>query len=141
MEQQQSHSLKSNLVYYIPTVLITVMWTFGAIGSLMKSPTSMEVFHRLGYPNYFATLLGTAQLLGVIAILAPVPRTLREWAYAGLTFDASAAIISIMAIGSPVFHLFFPAMGLALVLTSYRAWRVRVKENDGLTQWSNNSPP
>jgi len=32
----------------------------------------MEVFHRLGYPDYFAAMLGTAQLLGVLAILAPV---------------------------------------------------------------------
>lgn len=128
MEQQKSHSLKANLVYFIPTVLIALMWTLGGISSLMKSPSSMEVFHRLGYPNYFATLLGTAQILGVIAILAPVPRTLREWAYAGLTFDAIAAISSNLAIGSPIFHLVFPVLALALVLTSYRAWRVRVKE-------------
>ena len=87
----------------------------------------MEVFHRLGYPDYFATMLGSAQILGVTALLAPVPRTLREWAYAGLAFDATAAAISIMAIGSPVSHLGFPLVALALLLGSHRAWRRRTR--------------
>lgn len=82
----------------------------------------MEVFHRLGYPDYFATMLGSAQLLGVAALLAPVPKTLREWAYAGLVFDASAAVISILATGNPISHLRFPLIALLLVLISHRAW-------------------
>jgi hypothetical protein len=88
----------------------------------------MEVFHRLGYPEYFAMLLGTAQLLGVLAILAPVPRTLREWAYAGFTFDASAAIVSLLAVGSPISHVLPAAIALPLVLTSHRAWRTQINE-------------
>jgi uncharacterized membrane protein len=86
----------------------------------------MEVFHRLGYPDYFASMLGTAQLLGVVAILVPVPRTLREWAYAGLTFDVTAAIISLLAIGTPISHVTIPVIALVVVLTSYRAWHARM---------------
>ena len=60
----------------------------------MKTGASLEVFHRLGYPDYFAPMLGTAQLLGVVAILAPVPVMLREWAYAGLAFDARLRLMA-----------------------------------------------
>jgi hypothetical protein len=115
-----------SLRYWIPTVLIALNWTYGGIASLLRVESSMEVFRRLGYPEYFAALLGTAQLLGVIAILAPVPRTLREWAYAGLIFDASAAIFSLMAIGTPLWQVSIPAVAVALVLMSYRGWRGRM---------------
>ena len=129
MELQKSRKPRTTLLYWIPTVLIALNWTFGGASSLLKAPTSMEVFHRLGYPEYFATLLGTAQLLGVLAILAPVPRTLREWAYAGFTFDASAAIFSLWAVGSPISHVLPATIALPLVLTSYRAWRTKIKES------------
>ena len=125
MEQQKSRNSKTTLLYWIPTILIALNWTFGGASSLLKAPTSVEVFHRLGYPDYFATMLGTAQLLGVLAVLAPVPRILREWAYAGFTFDASAAIISLLAVGSPISHVLPAAISLPLVLTSYRAWRAQ----------------
>jgi hypothetical protein len=113
----------SRLAYWIPTGLIALNWTFGGVSTLLKTPSSMEVFSRLGYPEYFAALLGAAQILGVVAILAPVPRVLREWAYAGLTFDAIAAIFSLLAIGVPAWH---PVVALAMVLTSYLAWKDRL---------------
>ena len=117
---------KSSLVYWIPTGLVALNWTFGGVSTLLRTTSSMEVFSRLGYPEYFAALLGTAQILGVVAILAPVPRVLREWAYAGLTFDVTAAIFSLLAVGVPTRHVGIPVFALALVLTSYLAWRERL---------------
>jgi len=124
MEKQD---LKSRLAYWIPTGFVALNWTFGAIASLMKSKMSMDVFRHLGYPDYFATLLGSAQLLGVIAILAPVPRTVREWAYAGLTFDVVAAIFSILAVDSSISKVGFPVTAAAVLLMSYRGWKEHLK--------------
>jgi len=90
----------------------------------------MRVFHRLGYPDYFAAILAAAQILGVIALLAPVPRTLREWAYAGLAFDACAAIASLLAMREPISTLGFPLFALALVLASHRAWQRRRTQSE-----------
>jgi hypothetical protein len=119
----QKRSLKSNLFYWVPTIFIAGIWLSGALASLFRVQVSMEVFHRLGYPGYFVTLLGSAQLLGVAALLAPVPRTLREWAYAGLAFDACAATASLVAIGEPISKLGFPLFALALLLVSHQAWQ------------------
>jgi uncharacterized membrane protein len=118
------HDFKSNLTYWIPTILIALNWTFGGVSALLRTESSIEVFSHLGYPEYFSVMLGTAQLAGVVAILAPVPRALREWAYAGLTFDVIAAIISLLAIGTPAWQVSIPVVALVLVLTSYFAWRV-----------------
>jgi len=127
MEKQD---LKSRLAYWIPTGFVALNWTFGAIASLTKAKVSMDVFRHLGYPAYFATLLGSAQLLGVIAIVAPVPRTVREWAYAGLTFDVVAAIFSILAVGSPITKVSFPVTAAAVLLLSYRGWKVHLKMHE-----------
>lgn len=115
--------LPQKLGYWLPTLLAAMIWTFGGVSSLLGLTSSMEVFSRLGYPSYFATLLGTAQLLGVIALLAPVPRTLREWAYAGLTFDLISAALSLLAVGSPPSDFIFPALACSFLQMSYRAWR------------------
>ena len=49
----------------------------------------------LGYPDYFAYSLVIAKILGVIAIALPkIPQKLKEWAYAGLTFNLIFAFIS-----------------------------------------------
>jgi len=128
MKHQESQKFRANLVYWIPTALVALNWTFGGTSSVLKTEMSMEVFRHLGYPDYFAVMLGTAQLLGVVAILAPVPRTLREWAYAGLTFDVIAAIVSSLAVGSPVSQVSIPIGALVLVLISYRAWRNRLEK-------------
>lgn len=53
----------------VPTDFIAGIWLSGVLTSLFRVQASMEVFHRLGHPDYFATLLGSAQLLDVAALL------------------------------------------------------------------------
>jgi hypothetical protein len=119
-------NLKGKLAYWIPTGLLVLNFVFGGLSTLLKAESSLEVFRRLGYPDYFATMLGVAQLLAAAALLVPVPRTLREWAYAGLSFDAIAAGISLLAIGMSVYHLGFPVIVLVLLFVSHSAWRRRL---------------
>jgi hypothetical protein len=97
----------------------------GGISELMRTEGSLQVMRALGYPDYLNTILGIAKLLGVAAILLPVPRMLREWAYAGFTFDVSGAIASFVAAGMVNWTLLIPIISLALVLASHWSWRRR----------------
>ena len=117
---------KEKLLYWIPTGLLVVNFALGGASTLLKSEGALDVFRKLGYPDYFAAMLGTAQLLGAAALLLPAPRTVREWAYAGLSFDCIAAAISLLAVGMTVYHLGFPIFILALILTSHWSWRRRL---------------
>jgi len=129
--EQPKAALWTVRLYWILTALIALLWTSGAIGSVLKAEASMAVYQHLGYPGYFARMLGTAQLLAVVAILAPVPAMLREWAYAGLTFDAAAAITSLLATGATVVQLTFPCLALGMVLAGYTMWRQRQNLSTG----------
>lgn len=76
---------------------------FSAISSL-ANPAQIKVVvtDHLKYPEYFITLLSIFKILGVIAILVPGFRRLKEWAYAGFAFDLIWAMYSFIAVGDPV---------------------------------------
>jgi hypothetical protein len=114
-------------MYWIATALVVFIAVSGGIVDAMQRPSALEVFRHLGYPDYFATLLGVAKVLGGLALVTPVPRVLREWAYAGLSFDVIAAAISAAAVGDPIASagIVVPIVVLALTLVSYVMWRRR----------------
>jgi hypothetical protein len=119
------HSRTTTILYWTSTALVALMMLQGGIAEVMRTDSSVAVMRSLGYPVYLNTILGVAKLLGVAAILLPVPRTLREWAYAGFTFDVAGAIASLVAIGAVNAMLSIPIVALALVQASYWTWRRR----------------
>lgn len=118
-------SRTTNILYWISTSLVALMMLEGGIVEIMRTDSSMQVMTALGYPAYFSVMLGVAKLLGVAAIVLPVPRTLREWAYAGFTFDVLAATVSLATVGPVNGTLSIPIISLALVQASYWTWRRR----------------
>ena len=74
---------------------------------------------NLGYPPYMMTILGTAKLLGVIALLIPGHPLLKEWAYAGFTFNLLGATASHLFAGDPISEALPPFILLCVGATSY----------------------
>lgn len=116
---------KAKLLYWVPTIMIALMMTGGGLSDALCSEQALEVMQRLGYPDYFTCLLGVAKLLGVGALLLPVPRVLREWAYAGFTFDVLGAAVSLLATGEAALGALAPLFAFGLILLSYRGWHKR----------------
>jgi len=104
----------------VSTGLVAAVMAFSGALYLVGPRPVLEVMRELGYPPYFVPLLGVAKLLGVVALVAPWPRgwTLREWAYAGFTFDLVAAIVSHLATGGSR-QVAQPLFVLTLLMTSY----------------------
>ena len=65
------------------------------------------------------TRLGVAKLLAVMAILAPGRKLLKEWAYAGLTFDMIGASFSHASSGDPIPSVIVPLVVLSVMAASY----------------------
>jgi hypothetical protein len=78
-----------------------------------------EAMANLGYPMYLMTILGAAKILGVIALLAPRLPLLKEWAYAGFTFDMLGASASHAFVGDSPAEIVTPLVVLALAIASY----------------------
>jgi len=112
-------------VRWIPTGLASALMVLSALPDVLRVAGAVTVFHHLGYPAYLLPFLGTAKLLGVATMLAPGFLRLKEWAYAGLTFDVLGALYSHLSVGDPV-NVWAPAaLGLSLVVASYVAHRNR----------------
>ncbi|PIR54463.1 DoxX-like family protein [Candidatus Peregrinibacteria bacterium CG10_big_fil_rev_8_21_14_0_10_42_8] len=78
--------MKKKLFYWIPTTLLLIGMVGSAISYFMDIPTAAENFALLGYPGYVLYFNGAAKILGGLAIVLPVSRILKEWAYAGYLF-------------------------------------------------------
>ena len=104
-----------------------------AIPDVLRIPGALSVFKHLGYPPYLLIFLGTAKMLGVAAVLVPgIPR-IKEWAFAGLTFDLTGALYSHLSVGDPP-SVWMPALiGLALVSGSYVIYRSRSNQSGTVT--------
>lgn len=110
---------KINVIYWISTVLLCLVMGGGAIPSVLNQPQSVAMLNQLHYPVYFGLLIGIAKILGSIAILVPGFPKLKEWAYAGFTFDLIGATWSAIAIGTPLTQVAPMLIFFALLAVSY----------------------
>jgi|ERR1051325_826316 len=107
------------IAFWTATILGPTSFVVGGVLHLAHAEQVMTTLRHLGYPDYFASILGVWKLLGAIVITVPgIPR-LKEWAYAGFFFDLTAAAASRAAVGDSAADIAAPLLFLALVLTSY----------------------
>jgi len=111
---------KAKIIYWVFTGLLAALMLFsGIMGVADPVATNALISTHLGYPEYFAPLISIAKIAGVVAILIPGFPRLKEWAYAGFTFDIGMAIYSFIAVGDPVSGTSFLFFGLILIFGSY----------------------
>ena len=79
--------------------------------------------NHLGFPAYFRVELSWAKVLGVIALLAPVPARIREWAYAGFAITLLSALIAHLSMGDGPEAWRWSAGTAVLWGLSYLLWR------------------
>jgi hypothetical protein len=105
---------KITILYWVFTIIFAAGMLVSTIPNIIVSEDSIKfVSGILHYPEYIIFFLGIAKLLGIIGILIPGFPRLKEWSYAGLIFDLTGAVYSLIAIGSPVLSLW--PMGLYYV--------------------------
>lgn len=104
------------LNYWIPVGLLAAMIFISGVANVTHLPRPMEAAAHLGYPAYIVTELGVWKLLAAVAFVfgARWPR-LQEWAFAGVFFDLSGALVAHAASGDAISES-VPA-GVLLLLT------------------------
>lgn len=113
---------RSKTLYWAVTLLFILAMTFGGMEELVGVKQAVAGTMQLGYPRYLLPFLGVAKLLGVAAILVGRPWRLKEWAYAGFTFDLLGASYSHFSMGQPK-EAAAPLMIGLVGAASYALWR------------------
>jgi hypothetical protein len=108
--------------YWIITVLLSFCIFFGGLAQALQLKEVLQGFKPLGYPTYFISLIGIWKMLGVIAILVPKFPLLKEWAYAGIFFTMSGAVISHIASDDIKVQIISP---IVLAIFTVLSWYLR----------------
>jgi len=108
--------------YWIITGLLSFCIFFGGLTQALQLKQTVDGFKPLGYPTYFISLIGIWKMLGVIAILLPKFRLLKEWAYAGLFFTMTGAVISHIASNDVKAQIIAP---IVLAIFTVLSWYLR----------------
>ena len=107
------------IVFWIATALMA----FGMLGSgfaqIFHARDMVDLITHVGYPLYFMYILGTWKVLGVIVILIPGFKLLKEWAYAGLFFAMTGALFSHILNGDGIRELLGPFFQTVFIILSW----------------------
>ncbi len=114
---------KRKLVWYwIITAILSFCIFSGGLAQALQLKDVVQGFKPLGYPNYFISLIGIWKVLGIIAILVPKFPLLKEWAYAGIFFAMTGAVISHIASNDIHVQIIAPFL---LVVFTVLSWYLR----------------
>ena len=107
------------LAYWGSTALSAGLFAVPGAALLARAPHFVHDMAHLGYPDYVLPLLGVWKLLGALVILAPRLARLKEWAYAGMIFDATGAAVSRGVLGDGLLAIAMPLLISGVVLASW----------------------
>jgi hypothetical protein len=105
--------------YWIITAILSFCLLSGGFAQAVQVKDVVQGFKPLGYPNYFISLIGVWKVLGIVAILIPKFPLLKEWAYAGLFFVMSGAVISHIAAGDVSVQIIAPILLTVFIVLSW----------------------
>jgi hypothetical protein len=126
--QSLNNMKKINLFYWIVTGLFSAFMVFSSISNVASSPEAVQFLgDHLGYPAYIIPFLGVAKILGVIAILVPGFRRIKEWAYAGLFFDLAGGFYSLLVVEGAKPHVMLMLLFMGVLFASYFLWHKKLE--------------
>lgn len=112
----------TKIAFWVSTILI---FLFQGVMPALTGHTEMakEGIRHLGYPAYFGIALTISKVIGALILIIPaIPKRIKEWAYAGFTFDFIFAMISTWAVDGFSAAVLFPLIVLAVLLVSHASY-------------------
>ena len=116
---------RHKIIYWIVTALLAFGMLANGLAQIFHTKGFVDIIVHLGYPLYFLYIIGVWKILGVIAILIPRFKLVKEWAYAGFFFAMSGATFSHIALGDPMKEM---APSLVLLILVVLSWYFRPED-------------
>lgn len=112
---------KFKIIFWVATAIIILWEGVMPLSTIIFAPEYVNAGTKpLGYPDYFAYTLIICKVLGVLAIsYSKTPEKLKEWAYAGLTFNLIFAFISHACVDQNIGFMLMPLVVLGILAVSY----------------------
>ena len=116
--------MKNKKLYTTLKVIFSLFMLFSAMGELTLNETVVHSMELIQMPVYLLYLLGILKISGIIALWFSPFKWIKEWAYAGFTFDFIGAIFGFIATGDLVMpDIVMAPVGLILCLITFYFWK------------------
>jgi len=115
----------TSILYWITTGLFAAFMVMSGVGHLQQDQFQIDMFRQLGFPAHVLITIGVAKILGALVLVLPRMRTLKEWAYAGFTFDLLGASAGIAMSPMGLLPALFPLAFFIPLVPSYLLWKKR----------------
>ena len=114
---------RNKIVYWVLTLLMFVPGTLGAFAeAFTNGPASIvKIMIALGFPLCLMKILGVFKIFGGIAILTGKLPRMKEWAYAGFSFEFLGATAAHVITGDRTYAL-FPFSFFIILVIAYLLW-------------------
>ncbi len=109
----------TKILFWVTT---TLFFLFEGVLPALTSNMEMAIegIRHLGYPDYFRVLLTVFKVSGALVLILPMVKgRLKEWAYAGFTFNLISAAVSHWAVDGFGPDLIFIAIVMGVLAVSY----------------------
>ena len=87
------------IIYWVATGLLAFGMLVSGLQQIFHAKGMVDLIVPLGYPLYLLYIIGIWKIFGVITILIPGFKLVKEWAYAGFFFAMTGALASHLACG------------------------------------------
>lgn len=105
--------------YWLCTGAVALDFCVAGASQIARAPQVVAALAHLGYPPCFVAWLGAWKLLGALALVTPGYPRLKDWAYAGVFFDLTSAVVSSLMVGDGLGPASLPLLFLILTLASW----------------------
>jgi hypothetical protein len=110
------------IAFWGSTLVIVFELAAGSVWNLLTIEWVEVQLNHLGYPHFFAYILGGWQAGAAVAIIAPGLPLIKEWAYAGAFFLWSGAVASHLSVGDGIETWLVPLM---FTMCAIASWALR----------------
>jgi hypothetical protein len=112
---------RDRIIYWISTGIIAIVMVYSIISfTFMDHAIYPEgAFQHLHLPAYFKVELTIAKILGVFALLLPLPFKIKEFAYFGFGITLISAAVAHSSVGDKFYNIMDPLIFLGILIVSY----------------------
>ena len=110
---------KDRIIYWTTTALI-FLWDSIIPAFTSHTQLAVDGIRHLGYPDYFRVQLTIFKVIGGIILILPHFRgRIKEWAYAGFTFNFISAAIATSVVDGFGPNVLLPFVVFVILMVSY----------------------
>ncbi|PSR53446.1 DoxX family protein [Adhaeribacter arboris] len=111
------------ILYWTVTGLFSLLLLMAGITEAIQPESGRQIMQHLGYPVHIMLVIGVGKILAVVALVQTRFRVIKEWAYAGITFNLIGAFVARAYAGDSIGLILSPLIFLSVMFLSYFLWK------------------